>query len=203
MRQALSVLSDKTYAPPVHSPHADDDAALARRITEATAGDSDAEAHFCRRFAPRIRLFGLKRLRSEAAAADLVQDVLMLVLQKLRAGAVREPERIASFVLGTARQLVIDTRRNTGRRERLLDTYAVDLEPDDAPAADAPDTDRLQHCLQALPERERSVVVMTFYDDWPAERLGTQLGLSAGNVRVIRHRGLKHLRDCLQAREAS
>ena len=71
------------------------------------------------------------------------------------------------------------------------------------PAPDAPDTDRLQHCLQALPERERSVVVMTFYDDWPAERLGTQLGLSAGNVRVIRHRGLKHLRDCLQAREAS
>ena len=69
--------------------------------------------YFCRRFAPRIRLFGLKRLRSEAAAADLVQDVLMLVLQKLRAGAVREPERIASFVLGTARQLVIDTRRNS------------------------------------------------------------------------------------------
>ena len=158
---------------------------------------------FCRRFAPRIRLFGLKRLRSEAAAADLVQDVLMLALQKLRAGAVREPERIASFVLGIARQLVIDTRRNTGRRERLLDTFALDLEPDDAPSPDAPDTDRLQHCLQALPERERSVVVMTFYDDWPAERLGTQLGLSAGNVRVIRHRGLKHLRDCLQAREAS
>ena len=43
----------------------------------------------------------------------------MLVLQKLRAGAVREPERIASFVLGTARQMVIDGRRNTGRRERL------------------------------------------------------------------------------------
>ncbi len=204
MRQALSVHSDKNYAPPVHPPAdiADDDAVLARRITEATAGDSDAEAHFCRRFAPRIRLFGLKRLRSEAAAADLVQDVLMLVLQKLRAGAVREPERIASFVLGTARQLVIDTRRNTGRRERLLDTFAVVIEQE-TPAPDAPDTARLQHCLQALPERERSVVVMTFYDDWPAERLGTQLGLSAGNVRVIRHRGLKHLRDCLQAREAS
>ena len=205
MRQALSVVSDKTYAPPVQ-PAAEsvDDTQLARRIMEAASpGDSDAEAHFCRRFAPRIRLFGLKRLRSEAAAADLVQDVLMLVLQKLRAGAVREPERIASFVLGTARQLVIDTRRNTGRRERLLDTFALDLEPDDAPAPDTPDPDRLQHCLQALPERERSVVVMTFYDDCPAEVLGTHMGLSAGNVRVIRHRGLKHLRDCLQSREAS
>ena len=44
---------------------------------------------------------------------------------------------------------------------------------------------------------------MTFYEDCPAELLGTQLGLTTGNVRVIRHRGLKHLRDCLQAREAS
>ena len=183
---------------------ADDDAALARRILDAAGhGDPDAEAALCRRFAPRIRLFGLKRLRDEAAAADLVQDVLMLVLQKLRAGAVREPERIASFVLGTARQLVIDGRRNSGRRERLLDTFALDLEPDEAPAADEPDTERLQHCLQALPERERSVVIMTFYDDCPAETLGAQLGISTGNVRVIRHRGLKHLRDCLDSQEAT
>ena len=53
----------------------------------------------------------------------------MLVLQKLRAGEVREPDRIASFMLGTARQLAIDTRRNAGRRERLLETFAFDLEP--------------------------------------------------------------------------
>src|SRR5689334_10559453 len=110
---------------------ADDPAArLAKRILDsAAAGDAEAEAEFCRQMAPRIRLFGLKRLRSEAAAADLVQDVLLLVLQKLRAGAVREPERIASFVLGAARQLCIDTRRNAGRRERLLDAFSLDLEP--------------------------------------------------------------------------
>lgn len=205
---ALQSTAARTYAPPVHPPAdiVDPDAALARRIMVSTArGDPDAESLLCRRFAPRIRLFGLKRLRSEAAAADLVQDVLMLVLQKLRTGAVREPDRIASFMLGTARTLVIDANRNSGRRERLLDTFSLDLEPEPgtAPATDAPDSDRLQHCLQALPERERSVVVMTFYDDCPAEVLGTQLGLSTGNVRVIRHRGLKHLRDCLQPREAS
>ena len=164
--------------------------------------DPEAEARFCLRFAPRIRLFGLKRLRSEAAAADLVQDVLMLALQKLRAGAVKEPERIGSFMLGIARQRIIDERRNTGRRGKLIDTYALDLEPQEPDFPDDPDLSGLQQCLQALPERERSVIVMTFYNDCPAEVLGGQLGLSAGNVRVIRHRGLKHLRDCLETREA-
>ena len=140
MRQALSIRLRRTYAALVQ-PAAEpvDDTELARRIIgAASTRDAEAEALLCRRFAPRIRLFGLKRLRSDAAAADLVQDVLMMVLQKLRAGAVREPERIASFMLGTARQLVIDTRRNAGRRERLLDTFSLDLEPDDAPAPTRP-----------------------------------------------------------------
>jgi RNA polymerase sigma-70 factor (ECF subfamily) len=183
--------------PAVESP--DEDAALARRIIDAAPrGDAEAESRLCRRFAQRIRLFGLRRLRSDAAAADLVQDVLMLVLLKLRDGDVRDPGRIASFVLGTARQMIIDSNRNTGRRARLLETFSIELEPVEAPVSSAPDADRLQHCLQRLPERERSVLVMTFYDDCPAEQLGTQLGLSTGNVRVIRHRGLKHLRDCLE-----
>ncbi len=180
---------------------ATDDIALARSILAASpAREPRAEEQFCRRFAPRIRLFGLKRLRDPAAAADLVQDVLILVLDKLRAGEVREPEQIASFVFGTARQLVIDSRRSGSRRTRLLDTFAQDLEPAGESASHAFDTDHLARCLQLLAERERAVLVMTFYDDCPADRLGAQLGLSPANVRVIRHRGIERLRNCVQGR---
>jgi RNA polymerase sigma-70 factor (ECF subfamily) len=179
-----------------------DEAALARRIMMASPSrDLEAEEHFCRRFAPRIRLFGLKRLRSDAGASDLVQDVLILVLDKLRAGEVRELEQIASFVFGTARQLVIDSRRTSGRRTKLLDTFEMSLEPAGDSASHTFDTDRLAHCLQLLAERERAVLVMTFYDDCPADELGTRLGISAGNVRVIRHRGIERLRDCVQGRK--
>ena len=176
-----------------------EEAVLARRIVAAASGrDRDAEERFCRRFAPRIRLFGLKRLRSDAGAADLVQDVLILVLDKLRTGAVREPDQVAAFVFGTARQLVVDGRRNTDRRARLLDTFPLDAGPAEEPTSPEPDAERLRHCLQLLAERERAVLVMTFYDDCPADRLGEQLGLTAGNVRVIRHRGIERLRRCVQ-----
>jgi RNA polymerase sigma-70 factor (ECF subfamily) len=177
----------------------EDEITLARRIAAAApVRDVVAEERFCRRFGPRIRLFGLKRLRNDAAAADLAQDVLMLVLDKLRAGAVRDLDQIASFVFGTARQCAIDSRRNTDRRSRLLDTFSIDLEPAEESPAPAPDTERLRHCLQLLAERERAVLIMTFYDDCPADRLGAQLGLTAGNVRVIRHRGIEKLRKCVQ-----
>lgn len=177
-----------------------DDATLARRIMAAApARDTLAEAELCRRFAPRIRLYGRKHLRSEAAAADLAQDVLMMTLEKLRAGTVREPGRLASFILGTCRQMVIDGKRSTMRRERILEAFPLDLAAGAEEAAEPLDTERLQKCLERLPERERAVLVMTFYDDRPADAVGKDLGLSPANVRVIRHRGLERLRGCVEA----
>jgi RNA polymerase sigma-70 factor, ECF subfamily len=182
----------------------EEDGELARRIMAAgPQRDAAAESEFCRRFAPRIRLYGLRHLRSDAAAADLMQDVLVMTLQKLRAGALREPERLASFILGTCRQVVVDGRRSGARRERILDAFSAEFTPipdDDVYALDA---DRLQQCLERLPERERAVLVMTFYDDRPADAVGQELRLSAGNVRVIRHRGIERLKACMQVAEVT
>jgi RNA polymerase sigma-70 factor (ECF subfamily) len=40
---------------------------------------------------------------------------------------------------------------------------------------------------------------MTYYDDRAADEVGAALGLSPGNVRVIRHRGIERLRLCVEA----
>jgi RNA polymerase sigma-70 factor (ECF subfamily) len=186
---------------------ADDDAALARRIIGCAPArrDAAAEAELCRRLGPRIRLYGLKHLRSEAAAADLMQDVLLLLLDKLRDGAVREPSQVVSFALGTARQTVVDWRRSGARRTRILEQFPIDLVPQEADAEgpEPIDVERLRGCLGALPERERTVLVMTFYDDRPADAVATELKLSPGNVRVLRHRGLMRLRGCMMAEEGA
>lgn len=178
----------------------DDDAALARRIAAARPHiDHEAEAALCRRLAPRVRLYGLRHLRDAHAAADLVQQVLMMTLERLRSGAIRDTEQIVSFVLGTSRQLVIDLRRGLARRERLLQTYADDVPAADPSAASTLDHARLRDCLERLAERDRSVLVLSFYDERSARAVGTELGLSEANVRVIRHRALQRLRDCVEA----
>ncbi|HEX7375363.1 MAG TPA: sigma-70 family RNA polymerase sigma factor, partial [Steroidobacteraceae bacterium] len=194
----ISLAAARRYAPRMVSA-ADDDAALARRIINcAPARDVDAEAELCRRLGPRIRLYGLRHLRDHAAASDLMQDVLVMLLQKLRGGTIRDAERVASFALGSARQRAIDMRRSSRRRERILEAFPVDLLPQDEAAQEPLDTQRLGRCLGTLSERERAVLVMTFYDDRPADAVALELGLSAGNVRVIRHRGLERLRLCME-----
>jgi RNA polymerase sigma-70 factor (ECF subfamily) len=173
-------------------------AEVGRRLAAAPGGgDVAAETELYRRLAPRVRLYGLKHLRDAQAASDLVQQVLMLTLERLRAGKLRDAERLVSFVFGTCRMTVLDLRRTGRRREELLDRYAEDVPMADPALSPRLDQARLLGCLGGLSERERSVLVMTFYDDQPAKEVAAALGLSEGNVRVIRHRGLERLRDCV------
>ena len=179
-----------------------DDGALARRIAEAGATpDSAAETELYRRLGPRVKFYGIRHLRDRHAAADLAQQVLLMTLEQLRAGKVREPERIASFVLGASRMTVLEIRRGTRRRETLLETWADAAEAFEAPEPLALDPGRLAGCLEALSERERSVVVLTFFADKEADEVGADLAISGGNVRVIRHRALARLRKCMGAGE--
>jgi len=181
-----------------------DDAVLARRIAAAGPGlAAAAEAELYRRLAPRVRLYGLKHLRARHAAADLVQQVLLMTIERLRAGQVREPERLASYVLGMCRMVVLDLQRTHARHERLLGTFAHDLSGEQPASTPHLDDASLLRCLERLPERERSILVMTFYDDRQARDVATDLGISEGNVRVIRHRGLERLRECMGASEAA
>ena len=175
------------------------DAELARRISTSPPGEArEAEAELYRRLAPRVRLYGLRHLRDEKAAADLTHEALLLTIERLRAGALREPERLASFVLGVCRMMVRDGVRRAGRTERVLDEYARTLPTADVPEPSGLDRRRLDDCLRQLTERERSVLVMTFYVERTTEEIVRDFGLSAANVRVIRHRALGRLRGCME-----
>jgi RNA polymerase sigma-70 factor (ECF subfamily) len=172
-----------------------EDVELARRVASGS-GSREAEAELFRRFAHRIRLFGLRHLRNAEAADDLVQQVLVLVIESLRANRVREPERLASFVLGSCRMVARDLRRGESRRERLLEQYG--LPSDVAADASAPlDLERLRKCLEKLPPREQTIVLLTFYAERTGDEIAQELAMTPGNVRVVRHRGVGHLQECM------
>ena len=126
-----------------------------------------------------------------------MQQVLIIAIEALRAGRLNEPDKLASFVLGTCRMTVLEIRRGTQRRERLLEIFGGDLYPSYASWKPRLDHDRLTRCVQDLKERERSVVVMTFFDEQTGAAVADFLGVSEANVRVIRHRAIHQLRNCM------
>jgi RNA polymerase sigma-70 factor, ECF subfamily len=167
-----------------------------REAGEAAA----AETELYRRFAPRVRLYGLKHLRDRAVADDLAQQVMLIVIERLRAGEIRDPDQVASFVLGTSRMVAVGLRRTEVRRERLLGRF--DSREPEVVSTDelAPDVARIGPCLAALRERERTIVLLSFYAEKSAGEIAESLGMTPGAVRVGRHRALASMRTCLETR---
>lgn len=177
------------------------DASLVAQICEDRER-SRAEAAFCARYQRRVYLYGITHLRDAAAAEDLVQDVLATVLQRVRAGAVQEPSKLGAFVLGVSRMLVVNKKRGEARRARLLATYRDPRAEELAAASPSPtgglDLDRVRDCLGLMADRDRTVLLLSFYAELDAAAIGRELAVEPSHVRVIRHRALGRLHNCVK-----
>jgi RNA polymerase sigma-70 factor (ECF subfamily) len=173
------------------------DGELARAIASATPGAAHSEeSELYGRFARRVRLYGLKHLRDEAAAEDLAQEVLLVTIERLRAGEVRNPDEIGSFILGTSRMLANSTERKTRRRENLTaQLHAPELYAE--PVVESGDIAVVERCLRVLTERDRRVLLLTFYAEKTSSEIAEELRVTGTAVRVARHRALERLRACV------
>jgi RNA polymerase sigma-70 factor (ECF subfamily) len=186
--------------------HAEPDAQLVRWVAADAAERRAAEAELCRRFAPRIRLYGLRHLRDEERARDLVQTVLCALLQALRAGRIDDPERVDRYVLGTCRNSVQRLRAADARARPTAGEELAEMLDDQAFAQAAAARDEgppmaaLFRCLDALDLRAKKIVHLSFQGGYATEQIAAALALTPGNVRVLRHRALRALRRCLDER---
>jgi RNA polymerase sigma-70 factor (ECF subfamily) len=174
------------------------DGALVRRIA-ASRGAHAEEAELCRRFGPRARLFGLRHLRDDDRARDLAQTVMLAVLEAARGGRVADPDRVDRFVLGACRNQVLRAKETEARVEVLAEPARDVLVP--GIAEEPVRTDALVRCLDALEERPRTVVYLSFSEGRTSGEIAAAIDTTPGNVRVLRHRAVEQLRRCLQIGE--
>jgi RNA polymerase sigma-70 factor (ECF subfamily) len=177
------------------------DGTLVRRIGARATGSMIAERRLCARFAPRIRLYGLRHLRDDDRARDLVQTVLIAVIEAARNGRIEDPDRTDRFVLGVCRNTVLRVREVEGRTRPVEDADLASLVAD-APLEPLAHLAALLRCLQALDERAQEVVSLSFQADLPPDEIAQRMSTSPGNVRVLRHRAIAALRKCLDDKEA-
>jgi RNA polymerase sigma-70 factor (ECF subfamily) len=166
------------------------DGELARAVIDGAG--RGAESSLVSRFGRRVYLYGMRHLRDEARAEDLAQDVMTVVIERLRAGEIREPDRVGSFILGTARWMAHDIRRRERRAAEVASAASREVSLF-VEAVEPREVERLSEALEELSERERAIVVLSFRDERSAQEIGEAFGLRAGHVRVIRHRAIARL----------
>jgi RNA polymerase sigma-70 factor (ECF subfamily) len=164
---------------------------LVRRIEQ---GDRDAEADLANRFYPKVRAMALARLHGAPAAMDITQDTILGVLEALRAGRLREPDRLAAFVLSTARNLINGHQRKEARsREVLQDPPREPAQNDPAPF-EIDDGQRLalvDEALDRLKPVDRRILLLTFVEGMTSREISPVVGLNPDAVRTRRARAVK------------
>jgi RNA polymerase sigma-70 factor (ECF subfamily) len=170
-------------------------------VSRAHRGERAAEEALCRRFAPVVRAFARRRLRGDAVE-EFAQDVLLILVEALREGRIEQGERLGGFVLGICRTLAFDRARQRERRELLWETYGSALESVSVQTAASQEYEvaHLEDCLSQLSQRSRDVVRLGYVEARGHEEVAAALEISPQNARVLRHRTLASLRECMSKR---
>jgi len=171
-------------------------------IAAIAAGDRDAFGRFYDLTAPMA--FGLIRrvLRDPEAAAEVLQEVFWQVWQDApRYDPTRgTPE---AWLVMRAKTRAIDRLRSIRRRDRTfvapVDESVALRSPDPAPNPGVAAEDRglIQTALAQLPEPQRRVIELAFFEGLTHSEIATRLGEPLGTVKTRARLGLDRLRGVL------
>ncbi|MCH6199792.1 RNA polymerase sigma factor [Aquiflexum sp. LQ15W] len=145
----------------------------------------------------------LKELHSEAYHwsrqccsfdEDRAKDVLQLVYLKILEGKAvyKEKSQVKTWLFSVIRFTAYEEIKKEGRNASL------DNLPEMAYENDPPENDSHEALLQALPERQKEVLLMVFYHDMTLEQCAEVMQLHIGTVRTHYDRGKKKLKEWIE-----
>jgi RNA polymerase sigma-70 factor (ECF subfamily) len=156
--------------------------------------EPDAARQLYDRFASRIYGLGLFLLRDKTDAEDLVQDTFLKIW---RGGSAFDPVRgpLDAWILLNARGLAIDLLRRRSLEARKLASQPKVAEPpiEEDPAWHAEVSDLFQRASDAmthLPQRQRSVLELTYLGQRSTREAAEILGIPRGTVKSRAHAGI-------------
>ncbi len=197
-------------AAPEEEPRGD----LADLVRRVQAGDPAAESELVSRFSRGLLLMLRRLVQNPALADDLHQETFALVLAKIRKGEVREPERLAGFLRGTARNLFIADRRKEARYRSLDEGRDEDegARPESTLADQGPapldrvlaqeEARQVRRLLDELRyDRDRQLLLRFYLSDDAKEEICADLGVEPERFHQVLFRARERLRELWERAE--
>ena len=131
-------------------------AALVERIRN---GSREAEEELIARYGRGVRFLIGRSLSNRATAEDVYQETFLIALEKIRAGEVREPERLSGFICSLAKNVATGNLRQALRRSTR-----------ETSSPETPDPALDPNQLEGLVNEERALLARRVLDDLPSGR---------------------------------
>ncbi|MEO6065300.1 MAG: sigma-70 family RNA polymerase sigma factor [Lysobacterales bacterium] len=174
-----------------------------RSLLDRLAGrDERALRELHERFARRIYLFAVSRLRDEDAAQTVMNDTLFECWK--HPDRFRGESRFSTWLLGIAKYKVLTSFRSRGIEHEDIDDYAeVIADPSAGVVETLEDRERqqlLKDCIDALNDAQRECVQLVYLEGLALAEVAAVQKVPEGTVKTRLFHGRKNLRSCVEQR---
>lgn len=159
-------------------------------VAAARKGDHEAFKALHAHFGKLVHAIIISRVPARDAA-DLVQDVFLVVFQKL--SQLEDDAAFPGWLTQLARNRASRHQRDARDEEPLEDEPQL-AAPD---RSAAPDAKKILAALHSLPEAYAETLAMRLIEGMTGPEIAERTGLTPGSVRVNLHRGMEKLRQKL------
>lgn len=177
-----------------------DIATLAPRVA---GGDVAAEAEIVARYSRGVRFLLRRMARDPELAEDLHQETFRVVLERLRAGGLDNPQRLDAFVHATARNLFIGDYRKRLRRDTHGDPEHLERTVDSRPGQLSTFLRRekaaaVRRAIRELDsERDRQLLYRFYIAEDDKDAICADLGLSSLHFNRVLFRARQRMKEIL------
>jgi len=164
-------------------------------VERTRAGDAFACQELCIALADAARA-GLHWGVDGQGVDDDLQEVVVTLLEAIRGGVIRDPERMMGFVRTvTRRRVSLHIRTNIERRRRLVEMGEMEFAapPEQSPEAAIAQRERadaLQKVLRLLCARDREILTRFYFEEQEQERICREMGITSTQFRLYKSRAL-------------
>jgi len=166
---------------------------LSLLVGRVRSGETDGMEELYLLFSKGIRFYLCRQLGPQEFD-DKVHDTFVLVVQAIRRGELREPERLMGFVRTIVRRQVaahIDRVVHTRRDHLDLESSSRIVDPGGNPEEAAIFRQRrelIQRVLGELCDRDREILIRFYLYEQSQEQICSDMGLSETQFRLLKSR---------------
>jgi RNA polymerase sigma-70 factor (ECF subfamily) len=133
------------------------------------------------------------------SAEDRLHELLVIVIEAIRGGRLREPDRVMGFVRTIARrQMVAEIRAATTRRRRFVASEvelraSLDQSPE-AGAAQRETFETITKVMRRLSARDREILRRFYLDEQAPAQICGEMNLTSTQFRLYKSRAIARCR---------
>lgn len=149
-------------------------------------------------YSPRLFAYAFRLLGDSQLAEDCVSETFSRFLSVIQRG-VGPMDNIKAYLYRISHNWIMDYYRNRPPEatEIKIEQLQSNSDEPEGTISQKMEQERVREALLNLPENQRQVVLLRFYDNWTHEETATFLGKSEEATRALQYRAMEALRNKL------